>query len=110
MDQLQQGESVEGADGMIGDDDQPARSGDIFPLPVGDHEGEVEIFEDLFDELDAAQVRVAFGKILKSPFMQQAAQQGLDEGAGEFSLIEGRIILGDYLIDGKHGNGPVSRP
>ncbi len=62
MHQLQQGQAIERADRVIGDDNHLAEARSVFPLPAGHRIAEMEIVENLFDKLDTVQVRVLFDK------------------------------------------------
>ncbi len=72
VDQLEQGQPVQRADRVVGDDHHLAGGqGDVLPFLIGDRIAEIEIIEHLFDELDALQVRVLCGKVDKDLLVQQ---------------------------------------
>ena len=88
---------------MIGDDDHLSCSGDIFPFQVGDGIAEIEIVQGLFHELNAMQMGVLHGKIKKGLLMEKVSQQQLDSWCEYAALLEGRIVFGKNLFNGKHG-------
>ena len=59
---------------------------EVITFLVGDHETELEIFQDLFNELYAGEVGVFFGKIMEGAFMQEPFEQWPENNAGDALL------------------------
>ena len=92
--QAQQGRPVEGADGVIGDDDDPAAGRNVLELGFAHPVVEVELGQRLLDEVESAQVRMARGKALKRLLVQQPAQPLPEQGAQQAVGREaGQVLL-----------------
>ena len=103
MHQLQQGEAVEGTDGVVGDDQHPAGGGDVLALAVGDGVAETQCLQHLFDELDAPQVGETFGKLVEIALVEEAPQHPLEQGQADLAAACGGEVVGNDLVDGEHG-------
>ena len=79
--QAQQGQPVEGADGVVGDYDDPAAGRNVFELGLAHPVVEVELGQRLLDEVESAQMGVACGEALKRLLVQQPAQPLSEQGA-----------------------------
>ncbi len=53
VDQFEQGQAIQGADRMVGDDNDASGNRDMLPFAVGNCIAEIEIFKDLLDEFDS---------------------------------------------------------
>jgi hypothetical protein len=102
MNQFEQGQSVEGANGMIGDDHYPTGCWDILALPVREGVGKVEILEDLFNEFDAMEIGILTLKLKKCLFVQHSLENKTNDGGKKLTFIEIRVMLFEYIVDGKH--------
>ena len=92
--QAQQGQPVEGADGVIGDDDDPAAGRNVLELGLAHPVVEVELGQRLLDEVESAQVRMTRGKALKRLLVQQPAQPLPEQGAQQAVGREaGQVLL-----------------
>ena len=79
--QLQQCQTIQGANRVVGDDHHAAAGGNAAALAVAHLEGKVEPVERLFDEIETLQVRIARGKVLEVLELKQALQTA-HQGAG----------------------------
>ena len=87
-DEAQQGQPVQGADGVVGDKNDPAAGGNVLELGLAHPAVEVELSVGLLDEVQTAQVGMARGKAGEGLLVQQAssapASSGTEAGlAGE---------------------------
>ncbi len=62
---IQERQAVEGAGGVVGDNDQRAIFGDLFEIVRRDGAADIEVFQHLFDRIKPLQVAVTVGKLLK---------------------------------------------
>ncbi|MNQ66460.1 hypothetical protein D3C85_809520 [compost metagenome] len=107
--QAQQGQPVQGSYGVVRDYHDPAAGGDVLELGLAHPVVKIEGAEGLLDEVQAAQVRMALGKLGEGLLVEQPAQplpeQGTDQGLGG----EAGQMLPQQGIDVEHGQGSAKR-
>ena len=94
---------------MVCDYDDPAAGGNVLEFGLAHPVVKIEGAEGLLDEVQAAQVRMALGKLGEGLLVEQPAQplpeQGTDQGLGG----EAGQMLPQQGIDVEHGQGSAER-
>ncbi len=71
-DGMKQGEAVEGAGRMVGDNDEWAMLGDLLKVVGGEGAADAKVLKDLLNHIQPLQVAMAGGELLKFLFIEQA--------------------------------------
>src|SRR5690606_8495211 len=103
-DQLDQRKPIEGADGVIGNNDHFATGRDTFAFVVAGGIGELEVIQYLFDEIEPAQVGIGLGELLKLLLMTKQTEN-FDHGPGQDGTFvpEIRVAILDKGFNIEHG-------
>ena len=100
---VQQGQTVQRADGVVGDDDHAPVGGNALALVVAHGSAEGKVLQHLLHELETLQVRVLLGKAAEALLAQQPAQHAAHALAESGVPLQLRQVQVDDLVHGNHG-------